>query len=478
MSSPRTAVAVALVTLLPVWAAAADQTPLIRMGGGASPTAACRVAFTPDGKTVACISGGPVRLYEATSGKLLRSVKVDAKCLAFAPDGKTLAVGAADSVHIFNVASGDEILQFKAHPDGVLAVAYAPNGKTLATAGDDDHVVLWDAASGKEQSRLLLHEKEASVLAFSPNGQYLTAGGDGGALTVWRLEDDFQDERRRLVGRGGPIRYAAFLLDGGAFVWTQGRTIRVSEVETWVEIYCYDGGDMDAACFALSPDGKTLATGGQAVTLWDLETGNELLTLHDDKAEAAAIAFAPDGKTLAAAAPDGTVLIWDVKSLSRGRLEAEWRELGGGNAADVVHAVRAMKATPADSVAFLREQLKPPPPPDPRIPRLIADLDSDDFDVREKATRDLAKLGKAAEAEMRNTYEHKPSAEVRWRLELLLSRLTDSFSEETARIRAVSVLETIGTDEARQVLEETAKGPTDQRLSREAKAALQRMKAP
>ena len=61
------------------------------------------------------------------------------------------------------------------------------------------------------------------------------------------------------------------------------------------------------------------------------------------------------------------------------------------------------------------------------------------------------------------------------RLERLLSRLTDSFLDETARVRAASVLEMIGTDEARQELEELAKGPPDERLTKEAKAALQRM---
>ncbi len=271
----------------------------------------------------------------------------------------------------------------------------------------------------------------------------------------------------------------AFLPGGKTFLWTQGRTIHVNEIETWVPIARYDGGDMDAACFALAPDGKTLATGGgHVVRLWDLETGDELLAFHDAKAEAAAVAFAPDGKTLASAAADGTVLIWDLKGLALGRLEMLWHELGGNDAADAIHAVRGLKASPTESVAFLRERLRPPPSPDPRIPQLIADLDDDDFNVREKATVELAKLGRSVEADLKKAHDHQPSPEARLRLERLLSRLTDPFSEETARVRAASVLEMIGTDEARQALEELAKGPPDERLTKEAKAALQRMKAP
>ena len=259
--------------------------------------------------------------------------------------------GAGSSVYLFDANKGEKKAEWQAHPDGVRAVAFSPDGQTLATAGDDDHVSLWDPATGKEGDRLDLHAKGASVLAFSADGKYLAAGGEAGELTVWRMSDE--DERRRLVGRDGRVGYIAFAPDGNSFLWTQGKTIRISEVETWVELAHYNGRDMDAACFALSPDGKTLATGGgQTIHLWDLETG-ALLQFSDEKANMAAILFAPDGKTLASASPDGAVLLWDLKGLPRSRLEGLWRELGGNDAADAVHAVR-------DEVHAGRERRLPP----------------------------------------------------------------------------------------------------------------------
>ena len=127
------------------------------MGGGEKPTGVCRLGVAPDGKTVAWAGSGPVRLYDPAAGKLLRSLKIEGRCLAFAPDGKTLAVGAGATVHVFNTATGEEGFSFKAHAASVLTVAYSPDGKTIATGGDDDHVGLWDAAAGKERSRLDLH---------------------------------------------------------------------------------------------------------------------------------------------------------------------------------------------------------------------------------------------------------------------------------------------------------------------------------
>ena len=97
-----------------------------------------------------------------------------------------------------------------------------------------------------------------------------------------------------------------------------------------------------------------------------------------------------------------------------------------------------MKATPAASIAFLRERIRPAPPPASDVARLVADLDNDDFAQRKKATAELAKRGRKVEAELRQAYEKQPSTEMRYRLEILLARLKDVPNEETAKVRAQS----------------------------------------
>ncbi len=112
----------------------------------------------------------------------------------------------------------------------------------------------------------------------------------------------------------------------------------------------------------------------------------------------------------------------------------------------------------------------------PRIRRLIADLDSEQFTVREAAVKELEKLDDAAFALLRQALKNKPSLELRRRIEPLLSvPWLVQAPEKLRQIRAVTVLEQSGDAEARKVLERLAGGAAEARQTREAKAALQRL---
>jgi hypothetical protein len=126
----------------------------------------------------------------------------------------------------------------------------------------------------------------------------------------------------------------------------------------------------------------------------------------------------------------------------------------------------------------LKERLRPAAASDSKkIARLITDLDQNAFTARESATKQLSELGELAEPALRVALNDKPSAEKRRRLEDLLKRLDASNSPELLRgLRAVEVLESFGTPEARQVLQTLAEGAAEARLTREAKAALERRK--
>jgi hypothetical protein len=108
-----------------------------------------------------------------------------------------------------------------------------------------------------------------------------------------------------------------------------------------------------------------------------------------------------------------------------------------------------------------------------RLKRVLADLDSADFSSREKAGQELADLGEAAEPALREALNGKPSLEVRQRLERLLETLERR--TKLRAVRAVEVLEGVGSPDARRLLERLARGLSGARLTQEAKASLGRL---
>ena len=110
--------------------------------------------------------------------------------------------------------------------------------------------------------------------------------------------------------------------------------------------------------------------------------------------------------------------------LSAKDLERLWGELASDNPAIAYRAVRILAASPDTALTLFKDKLKPLPPPDlTRLPRLLADLDSEEFEVRETAFKELQALGPAIESKLRQILYGKPTLEVRKRVELLLSEI-------------------------------------------------------
>jgi WD40 repeat protein len=181
------------------------------------------LAFSPDGKTLACggawddssflagrgigsiqgievtpKEGYLVLLWDAATGKELRrfaGLMDKVKSVAFSPDGKTLAAASADGrIGLWQTATGRELLFIVAHPDHVEpnyrfppcpCVAFAPDGKTLASASMDRTIRLWDATTAKELGRFGSADGGFYTIAFAPDGRTLVSGSSDATLTVW-----------------------------------------------------------------------------------------------------------------------------------------------------------------------------------------------------------------------------------------------------------------------------------------------------
>jgi hypothetical protein len=198
-----------------------------------------------------------------------------------------------------------------------------------------------------------------------------------------------------------------------------------------------------------------------------------------------ALAIAPDGRTLASAAYDGTVTLWDLATVRAGRPDpvppadpaALWDTLADPDAARAYAAVVALRDAGDEAVKLLRERLPPATVvPADRLDRLAAELDAAAFAARQRATAELAGLDEQARPALERALAGRPSAELRRRAEKLLADL-DGFLTDPRRlreVRAVEVLEAVGSPAARALLGELARGDPAARLTQEARSALGR----
>jgi hypothetical protein len=165
--------------------------------------------------------------------------------------------------------------------------------------------------------------------------------------------------------------------------------------------------------------------------------------------------------------------------LPAARLQTLWDNLADEDDARALRAQRALFAAARQGVPLLKERLKPVDYGDEekRILPLIADLDDDDIDVREKASAELAKAGHAAVRALRKARENPASVEARRRLDALLKNAADDAPppEQLRLLRAVELLERVGTPEAGEVLQALAKGTAGAEPTEAARAAVERL---
>ena len=208
-------------------------------------------------------------------------------------------------------------------------VSFSPDGKTIASCGEDSTIKLWNVESGQIVHTLQGHTRNVWDVKFSPDGNNLASGSFDKTVRIWNVRDGKQ--LHILTDHTEAVVALAFSTDGQKLVSTSDdRTIKVWNTNNWSLIYSLEVPEHNQAA-DFSPDNKLLLTGGRDKTalgeflqnifgdseynkgvsmrLWDAQTGRLLQTFSKND-----VSFSPDGKWIASASSDKTIGLWQLSN--------------------------------------------------------------------------------------------------------------------------------------------------------------------
>jgi WD40 repeat protein len=236
--------------------------------------------------------------------------------LAFAPDGHTLATASEDgSSKLWDVTAERELRTLRSGSSAVNAVTYSADGATIATGGADGDVILWDAVSGRMLHALKGHSAAVTALAFAPSGKLLASASADHSVKLWDLAGGAP--LRTFTGHRDAVQAVAFSRDGHTLAsGSVDKSVKIWDAASGRELRTLSGHSDRVVALAFCGTGSTLATGSwdHTVKIWDSSAGQELRTLHGPTSEVWSVACSNDGRTLAAGSYDHSVRTWDVST--------------------------------------------------------------------------------------------------------------------------------------------------------------------
>lgn len=244
--------------------------------------------------------------------------------VVFSPDGKTLANGSLDgTIHLWDTSSGKLKRTLKDQFGFIKSLTFSPDGKLLASGSDDGSILIWDTETGKHEAFLAERVHSISCVSFGRNGSILVGGSSNGDIHLFDVVTG--NPTKTFTGHIGEISHLMFSPDGSkiASVCWDG-SVRLWDIETgkqiktlslpisihfrdyWREIFFTD-------------DGNLLAMNSEFdfIHIWNVTTGQYKQMLMGHASHLVSFSVSGDGKTLASYSADGTVLLWDLKSITK-----------------------------------------------------------------------------------------------------------------------------------------------------------------
>lgn len=283
--------------------------------------------FSKDSKILVCTNGETMSVWDVESG--MNILTVDEKSISYAsftPNGKDLISCTYDgNVSFWSIDSKEALYSYRENVDDMFLVKYTPKGNYIVNVSNW-YVHVWKISMNGSVSVLQGHTYNVYSTEFSPDGRYILSGSGDSTIRLWDVESGECIRELPGVSAANGGSRATFHPNGKWIAITSGgnsislhslsdsTTLKtfVCKVGTATEIlngkHIYD--------LKFSPDGNTLASMSfdSKIRLWNVTTGESKVLMSAKDQSNAAISFSPDGSKLAVISLDGFVEIWDMET--------------------------------------------------------------------------------------------------------------------------------------------------------------------
>jgi WD40 repeat protein len=429
---------------------------------------------------------------------------------AFSPDGRLVAWVWDQWIHLVELATGKELLKIELGNEVGFFVGFTSDGQHLLTesrpmkfdlgkraAGHGGSLRIWDIPTGKMRRAVYTCKNGiVTTSALSPDGR-IVAFGVSSDDSIRVVDLCTCQEVYRFQGRAPTYNEGLVFSRNGAMVASDDHNnpaVHSLDLRTGKKIrLAWEGGANSRVLF--SACGQVLAASkgrDQKRSITNLENGKKVFWSPDDRVHW--LTASGDLEKLVQYGIRGSKLIWELSNIEELDLgvakaapridlqppesETLWNQLAASNARQGLQATWRLADGGDNTCHFLAHRLHPIRLSRERVDKLIGNLDDHRFSVREAAFNELDRYDRAVEGAIRDALKRPKSLEVRRRLEELLTSMEDPAvsSKETLQVlRAIAVLEYIGTAEAKAILKRMSEGAPLARQTREARMALARL---